>query len=136
MNRFEVVGYRSDERYFYVDVSYKDSARNVKALESVLTIFAKATGLKKAWLGTHDAQRHALSRVLSEMLQFSDQDAFAGTSSDAARQKKLRLLAKSVTAHMAMIVTNQRGRKVMALSFTKPGDETAFLRTLRKNLSA
>ena len=135
MNRFEIVGSRSDGQNLLVDISHRDGPKDVKALAALLNAFTEKTGVKHSGFGSEDAQRHAFSRLLSQLLQFSDEGNFAQGLPEKDRQKKLRGLAASVNRQLDDLVEGHRHRKIMTSNWRKPEDPAALLKSLRKALA-
>jgi hypothetical protein len=49
---FEVVGYRVDSRFLYIDISYKDTVRSATSLDAMLATIREETGVKPSRLRT------------------------------------------------------------------------------------
>jgi hypothetical protein len=135
VNRFEIVGSRSDERTLSIDISYRDSAREMQVLTERLAAISDKTGIKQTGYGSEDSQRYAFARLLAQMLQFSDEGHFTARTPIEERQKKLRSLAGSVTKQMQAIVSDHRRRKVLTVSCRRPDDLQTMVKTVRKILS-
>ena len=133
--RFEIVGSRTDKANLLVDMSYRDTPREAKALSALLGEIREETGVKHAVLGTDDSQRYAFAKILSRMLQFADEGNFARGLPEKDRQKKLRVLAASVDAQMTSLVQEHRHRRVMPVSFSRPDAQAALLKALTKILN-
>jgi hypothetical protein len=134
MDRFEIVGSRTDPRYLQVDIAYKNTHRELKALEALLEQFRDETSAKRSNVGYDDAQRYAFTKLLGQMLQFSDEGNFASSVTNRDRQRKLRAVARSVSEGLVDIVQVHKDRKVMTLTYQRPADPVAALRVMRKIL--
>jgi hypothetical protein len=135
VDRFQIVGSRTDARLLHVDIACKNSERESKALDALLETILEETGAKRVVSGSDDGQRYAFSKLLTQMLQFADESNFARFPPGKDRQKKLRELAKSVSAQLADIVQEHGRRKVVTLSFSTQGDKAALLKAIHKGLS-
>jgi hypothetical protein len=135
VDRFQIVGSRTDARLLYVDIACRNNERESKALDALLGTILEETGAKRAVSGSDDGQRYAFSKLLTQMLQFADENNFVRFPVGKDRQKKLRELAKSVSAQMADILQEHGRRKVVTLSFATQGDKTALLKSIQSRLS-
>jgi hypothetical protein len=135
MDRFEIVGSRMDNRFFHVDISYKDTPKEFKALDALLGTILDETNSTRANLGADDSQRYAFNRLVDELLQFMDGNNFRETIPGKDRQKRLRVLATSVNKQMTKILQEHRGRKVLTLSLSRPVDPPSLLKTIHKVLT-
>ena len=134
MNRFAVVGSRVDGRSLLIDIAYKDTPRESRALDALLTAVRGDLGVRGQRLRADDAQRYAFATLLAQMLRFSDENNFASTLTEKDRYRKLRLLATSVNGQFDDILHTYRHRTVVTFSFNKPDDPAALLKRIRKVL--
>jgi flagellar motor switch protein FliG len=135
VDRFEIVGSRKDKKNLVVYVSYRDTARELKALNAVLDELAGRLEVKYSALGSDDSQRHAFIKVLSQMLQFADEGNFGPGITEVERHKRLRALTSSVNDEMTALTQEHRHRKVMAVSYNKPEDPAALFKAVQKRMA-
>jgi hypothetical protein len=135
VDRFEIVGSRKDKKNLVVYLSYRDTARESKSLDTLLAELADELEMKYSSLGADDSQRHAFIKILSKMLQFADEGNFGPGISEVERQKRLRVLTASVNDEMTALLHEHRHRKVLAVSYNKPADPAALLKAVQKRLA-